>query len=74
MKKVVTTDEYTIFVKRNGRHAVRNAEHQWVNGEDKVKLLLSHDLIKAPPPKAEPEPQAPAEDSDEAGDSAEASE
>lgn len=68
MKKVASTDEYTIFQRRDGRYAVKDAEGNAVNGDDKVKVLLAQDLIKAPAPKApEPEPEAeeaaaPAED------------
>ena len=74
MKKVASTDEYTIYQRRDGRHAVQGADKQAINGDEKVKILLSHDLIKAPPPKAE-EPEevaeeAPAEGGDEAADEA----
>lgn len=68
MKKVASTDEYTIFQRRDGRYAVKDADGNAVNGDDKVKVLLAQDLIKAPAPKApepEPEPEeaaAPAED------------
>ena len=76
MKKVASTDEYTIFQRRDGRYAVKDAEGNAVNGDDKVKVLLAQDLIKAPAPKApEPEPEAeeaaaPAEDEAAAEDAA----
>ncbi|MEM6708887.1 MAG: hypothetical protein AAF648_08895 [Pseudomonadota bacterium] len=72
MKTVVTTDEYTIYLKRNDRHAVRGADRAWINGDDKAAILLKHDLIKAPPQKA-PEPE-PEETGADAGEEAAASE
>ncbi len=76
MKVVASTDAYTIYVRRDGRHAVRGADKQPINGDDKVKILLEHGLIKAPQPKApEPEPEAEATDAEAAeGDEAEAAE
>ncbi len=59
MKVIARTDEYTIYQKRNQRYGVRKVDRQWVNGNEKVEILLKHDLVKAPPPKAaEPEPVA----------------
>ena len=59
MKVIVKTDEYTIFQKRNGRHAVRDASRAWVNGDAKAAILLANSLIAAPAPKApETEPEA----------------
>ena len=63
MKTVVKTDEYTVYLKRNNRHAVRGADRAWINGDEKAAILQKHDLIKAPPQKApEPEPEAEATD------------
>ena len=57
MKSVMSTDEYTIFQRRDGRYAVEGAGRHAILGDDKVKILLEHDLVKAPAPKApEPEP------------------
>lgn len=65
MESVKKTAEYEILKKRSGRYAVRNADRNWVSGDEKVKILLEEKLIKAAPPKkAEPEPveeEAPAE-------------
>lgn len=61
MKVVKRSDEYTIFERRDGRHAVRNAQRQWVNGADKTAILSAEGLIKAPPVKA-PEPEAAPEE------------
>ena len=61
MKKVASTDAYTILQRRDGRYAVRDADKNPVNGEEKVKILLAHELIVAPAPKADPEPEPEAE-------------
>ena len=51
MKVVTRTDEYTIYKKRSQRYAVRNRNKEWVRGEDKVAILLAHNLVVAPAPK-----------------------
>ncbi len=71
MKKVTSTDEYTIFQRRDGRYAVKDNKGAAVNGDDKVKVLLEQGLVKAPAPKEpEPEPveEAAAEEVGEEGD------
>ncbi len=67
MKVIAKTDEYTIYQKRNERYAVKNAAKAWVNGDEKVAILLDNKLIEAAAPKApEPEPaEEPVEDSAE---------
>ena len=40
MKVVKKTSEYTIYAKRNGRHAVKGAAG-YVNGEEKAKILAA---------------------------------
>jgi hypothetical protein len=63
MKVVKKTDEYVIFEKRNKRHAVKSLSSKtFVNGDDKVKVLLEAGLIKLPEPKAAPAEEAPAEE------------
>lgn len=71
MEKVKSTDEYTIFKKRNGRFAVRtNKKKKWVNGKNKVQILVDEKLSTAavplvdhtPPPKPV---QAPEESQNE---------
>ena len=63
MKVVASTDEYTIYQRRDERHAVVGADKKAINGDAKVAILLQHELIKAAPPKApEPEVEEPAED------------
>ena len=75
MKVVKKTDEYTIFEKRNGRLAVKTADRKWVNGDDKVKILVDEKLLKVtlPQPKAE-EPEEAEAAADEAGEEAAAEE
>lgn len=70
MKVVAKTDEYTVYQKRSERYAVRKDDRSWINGADKVAILLEHKLIKAAPQKApEPEPEAADETAaDAAGD------
>ena len=65
MKVIVTTDEYTIYQKRNERYAVRDSSKAWVNGNAKVAILVEHKLIDVPVPK-EPEPEAAVEEVAEA--------
>ncbi len=71
MQVVLRTDEYTIYKRRDGRHAVKGSSGAWINGDEKVAALRAHDLIKAPAPKApEPEEAAaeePAAEAAEAG-------
>ena len=59
MEIVKRTSEYTILKKRNGRYGVQAKGRNWVNADEKVKILMEAGLIKAPEPKpAEPEPVA----------------
>ena len=46
MKTIKKTDDYTIYQKRNERYAVKGADSQWINGEEKAKILLAEELIK----------------------------
>ncbi len=73
MKLIKNTDEYAIYQRRDGRYAVKNADKGAVNGDEKVRILLEEELIKAAVPAepvAEVVEDAPAEDApaDEAGD------
>jgi hypothetical protein len=47
MEVVKQTDEYTVIKKRSGRFGVKNSAGKWINGEDKVKILIAEGLIKA---------------------------
>lgn len=58
MKTVKQTAEYTIFKRKDGRHAIRGNNRKWINGDAKVEILYAEALLKKPEPKAE----APAEE------------
>ena len=74
MKVVKKTEMFTIYVKSSGRFAVKDANKNWINAEEKVKILVENGFIKAfvPPVKKEsdveqeineaPVEEAPAED------------
>ena len=67
MEVVKETKEYKIVKKRNGRYGIKNAEHKWVNGSQKIEILVKEGLIKEQavkkeePPAAEEAPAAEAE-------------
>ena len=60
MKVVKKTAEYSIYQKRNGRYAVKDANKKWLNAEEKIKVLVEAGLVKVviPAPVAEAEPEA----------------
>lgn len=65
MKSIKKTAEYTIYQKRNNRYAVKSANGQWLNGDDKVTVLVAESLIKlsvAAPVEEAPAEEAPAEE------------
>ncbi len=66
MKVVKKTDEYTILMRRDNRHAVVTAKGKPVNGDEKAKILAAEGLIKLPEPKEEPVEEAPAEEAEAA--------
>lgn len=66
MKIAKQTAEYTIYQKRNKRYGVQGTNKNWINGEDKVKILLAEGLIKIS------EPGTPAEETAEESTEAEA--
>ncbi len=72
MKVVKKTDEWKILQKRSGRYAVRQANGNFVNGEDKLKILTAEGLAAKPPKKAEPKAEAaPAAEAEPAKEEAE---
>ncbi len=73
MKVVKQTAEYTIYQKRNERYAVKGSNKKFVNGEDKVKILLSEELIKLSEPAEQPA-EEPAEEETSESSEEEASE
>jgi hypothetical protein len=70
MKLVKKTEQYSIFQRGDQRYAVKDAHKKPVNGEEKARILLAEELVKAPlvarPPAAaapaaeEPAAEAPA--------------
>jgi hypothetical protein len=48
MKLVKKTAEYTIYQRGDERYAVKDANKKAVNGEEKVRILLAEELVKAP--------------------------
>jgi hypothetical protein len=58
MEVVKKTDAYTVVKKKSGRFGVKNAKGNWINAEEKVKILTSEKLITLPKAK----PAAPAEE------------
>jgi hypothetical protein len=63
MKVVKKTPEYTVYEKRSKRYAVKGSDKNWINGEEKVKILLAEKLIevKLPAPKVEEAEEVAAE-------------
>lgn len=72
METIKKSDDYTVVKKRSGRFGVLGKNNKWVNGEEKVKILLSEGLIKvsAPGKKAAPQESEVAEVSEGADDQA----
>lgn len=71
MKLVKKTDEYTIYLRGDERYAVKGADKQPINGDEKARILVAEDLIKVTLP-AEPAPEEEAaEETAEAEASAE---
>lgn len=69
MKKVQQAGDFSIYQKRSGRYAVQNKEKNWVNADEKAKILLAAGLIKisAPKPAPKKEPEEAATDEVAAG-------
>ena len=65
MKLVKKTEQYSIFQRGDQRYAVKDAHKKPVNGEEKARILLAEELVKAPlvarpPAVAVPAEEAPA--------------
>ena len=61
MKLVKRTDEYSIYQRSDDRYAVKDANKKPINGDEKVRILVAEELIKAALP-AEPEPDEAVEE------------
>ena len=64
MKVIKKTKDYVIYQKGSGRYAIKDADKNWVNADEKIKILLAEKLVKtvapAPAPKkTEDAPAAP---------------
>ena len=64
MKVIKKTKDYVIYQKGSGRYAIKDADKNWVNADEKIKILLAEKLVKtvapAPAPKkTEEAPVAP---------------
>ena len=59
MEEVKKGKDYTIFKKRSGRHCVKAADGKWINGDEKLKILVSEKLVKTLTAKKK---EAPAEE------------
>lgn len=64
MKLVKKTAEYSIYQRSDDRYAVKDANKNSVNGDEKVRILVAEELIKVAVP-AEPEPEAEPEAAEE---------
>lgn len=65
MKLVKKTAEYSIYKRSDDRYAVKDANKQPINGDEKVKILVAEDLIKVALPAErveEPAEEAPVEE------------
>ena len=71
MKITRQTSDYTIFARNDGRYAVRGKDKKYVNGAEKVKILLAEGLLKTsapkPPPTSPPGAEAPSDEATSSG-------
>ncbi|MCX2972738.1 hypothetical protein EYC87_03950 [Halieaceae bacterium IMCC8485] len=75
MKLVKKTADYSIFKRSDDRYAVKDANKNAVNAEEKVKILLAEDLIKvaaAAAPEEAPVEEETAEEAEAAAEEPEA--
>jgi hypothetical protein len=62
MELVKKGKDFVVYKKRSGRFAVQKTGRKWVNGEEKVKILVKEGLVKAVAKKKKSdEPAASAE-------------
>jgi hypothetical protein len=62
MKLVKKTSEYSIYQRGDNRYAVQDAGKKPVNGEEKTRILIAEELIKATLPAKPAVEEAPAEE------------
>ena len=58
MKLVKKTDEYSIYKRSDDRYAVKDANKNPVNGDEKVRILVAEELVKVILPAAPEAPEA----------------
>lgn len=63
MEVVKKVDNLTIVKKRSGRYGVMTEQKKWINGDEKIKVLVDAGLIEVK--VKQPEPEAPAEEATE---------
>ena len=63
MKKVKKTAEYTVYLRTDGRYAVKDKAQKHINGDKKVEILQAEGYVTKPEPK--PVEEAPAEEAAE---------
>jgi hypothetical protein len=68
MKVIKKTKDYVIYQKGSGRYAIKDADKNWVNADEKIKILLAEKLVKtvAPVPAPKKSEEAPVAPVDEA--------
>ncbi len=62
MKLVKKTDEYSIYQRGDSRYAVKDADKNPVNGDEKVRILVAEDLLKVSLPAEPAAEEAPEEE------------
>ena len=72
MEVVKETGDFKIYKKRSGRFAVKATSGKWINGAEKVKVLVDAGLIQAAIPKKEEPAAEPAAEETPAEEAAEA--
>ncbi|MCB1739265.1 MAG: hypothetical protein KDK91_02770 [Gammaproteobacteria bacterium] len=72
MELVKRVDKYSIYKKRSNRYAVKDANHRYVHGEEKTRILAEAALIKLsqPNPDKASDTAAPAEEGEAGSESA----
>ena len=45
MKVIKKTKDYVIYQKGSGRYAIKDADKNWVNADEKIKILLAESII-----------------------------
>ncbi|MEM7691805.1 MAG: hypothetical protein AAF194_05085 [Pseudomonadota bacterium] len=69
MKLVKKTSDYSIYQRGDERYAVKGSDKKPVNGDEKVRILVSEGLITVAEPKSEEHTEEVAADSVDDSDS-----